>query len=106
MAVLWPPCVNLDKLFSDSELIKALKQLKNGKSPKPNGVPNELWKVALVNSELREVLRQFLNTCFSQGRVPELWEIGEVFAIYKKLDPRNPDNYRPITLLDLSLIHI
>ena len=97
---LAPPCVNLDKLFTDSELIKALKQLKNCKSPKPNGVPNEIWKVALLNSELRGVLRQFLNACFSQGRVPELWEIGEVFAIYKKLDPRNPDNYRPITLLD------
>ena len=72
---LAPPCVNLDKLFLDSEIIKALKQLKNCKSPKPNGVPNEIWKVALVNSELREVLRHFLNASFSQGRVPELWEI-------------------------------
>ncbi len=38
------PGVNLDHVFSDSALIKALKQLKNCKSPKPNGVPNELWR--------------------------------------------------------------
>ena len=43
---------------------------------------------------------QFLNACLRQGRVPGLWEIGEVVAIYKKIDPRDPDNYRPITLLD------
>ena len=69
------PDVNLDHLFSDSGIIKALKQLDNGKSPKPNGFPNELWKMSLVNSELREVMRNFLNACFLQARVPELWEI-------------------------------
>ena len=87
------PGVNLDKVFTDSDLIKTLKQLHHGKSPQPNGVPNELWKVLLVNSELREVMRQFLNACFRQGRVPELWEIGEIIAIYMKRDPRNPENY-------------
>ena len=75
------PGVYLDYIFTDLELIRTLKQLQNGKSPKPNGVPNELWKVLLVNSELRSVMRRFMNACLAQGRVPELWEAGEIVAI-------------------------
>ena len=54
----------------------------------------------LVDSELREVLRNFMNACLMQGRIPKLWEAGEIVALYKKKDPRLPANYRPITLLD------
>ena len=89
------PGVNLDNLFSEYDLIQALKQLYNGKSAKPNGVPNELWKVILMNSELREALLAFLNACFLQARVPKLWEIGEVVSIFKK----TPENLR---ITDLS----
>ena len=32
--------------------------------------------------------------------MPELWEAGEIVALYKKNNPRKPENYRPITLLD------
>ena len=54
----------------------------------------------LVNSELRAVLLKFMNACLLQGRVPELWEAGEIIALYKKHNPSKPENYRPIMLLD------
>ena len=91
------PGVNLDYEFTDSELIRTLSQLKNGKSPKPNGIPNELWKVLLVDSVLRSVLRRLFNACMEQGRVPELWEAGEIIALFKKNNHIKPENYRPIT---------
>ena len=83
------PGVNLDYEFTDSELIRTLSQLKNGKSPKPNGIPNELWKVLLVDSELRSVLRKLFNACLEQGRVPELWEAGELLHYIRKITPEN-----------------
>ena len=79
-------------IFTDLELIRTLTQLKNGKSPKPNGIPNELWKVLLVDSVLRSVLRRLFNACLAQGRVPELWEAGEIVALYKKENHRKPEH--------------
>ena len=41
-----------------------------------------------------------MNACLSQGRIPEIWEAGEIIALYKKHNPSKPENYRPIMLLD------
>ena len=65
--------VDLDYLFIDRDITNALKQFKNGKSPKHNGVPNEIWKVVFVNSELREVMRILFNACLLQGRIVGHW---------------------------------
>ena len=43
-----------------------------------------------------------MNACLSQGRVPELWEAGEIIALYKKHNPSKPENYRPISLLNTA----
>ena len=42
----------------------------------------------------------FLNRCLESAQIPERWEIGEIISIFKKKDPRLPENYRPISLLD------
>ena len=41
-------------------------------------------------------LTEVMNACLAQGRVPELWEAGEIIALYKKSNPSKPENYRPI----------
>ena len=53
------PGVNLDHIFTDLELIRTLKQLHSGKSPKPNGVPNQLEAPSIVHSELRSASEIF-----------------------------------------------
>jgi len=92
--------LGLDHNFHDCDLTSALKQLKKGKSAKPSGIPNEIWKLLLKDKELREELLIFFNKCLETGQVPESWELGEIVTIFKKKDPRKPENYRPITLLD------
>ena len=77
-----------------------MKQLKKGKSAKPNGIPNEIWKLLLKDKELRQELLIFFNRCLGLAQVPERWEIGDIVTIFKKKDPKRPENYRPITLLD------
>jgi len=40
--VVLAPGIYLDDEFTDNDLIRTLRQLKNGKSPKPNEIPNEI----------------------------------------------------------------
>jgi len=99
-SVVFSDYIPLDHRFNDSDLARSLKQLKNKKSSRPNGIPNEIWKLLLTSTELRLELLDFLNKCLESAQVPERWELGEVVSIFKKGDPRLVSNYRPITLLD------
>ena len=90
----------LDHPFTDHDLLSSIRQLKNGRSAKPNGVPGEVWKLLRDSPELRWDLLNFLNKCLQEGRLPSSWSKGEVVGLYKKSDPTLPINYRPITLLD------
>jgi len=98
--VVFSEYIYLDYKFVDTDLIYSLRQLKNKKSARPNGIPNEIWKLLINNKELRTELLVFLNRCLESAQVPERWEIGEVVSIFKKKDPKLHENYRPITLLD------
>lgn len=56
--------------------------------------------VLIKDKQCREVLLILMKRCLETGTVPQQWEIGEVVSLFKKKDPKDPDNYRPITLLD------
>ena len=95
------PQVNLDHQFTDHDIVNAIHRLKHRQSAKASGVPNEIWKVLLSHSALRWALLSFFNKCFSHAQLPENWSIGEIVEIFKKKDPRMPENYRPITITPL-----
>ena len=44
-------------------------------------------------------LANILNKCILQGTFPRLMKIAVVSPVYKKNDPFNKDNYRPISVL-------
>ena len=41
-----------------------------------------------------------LNEAFEEGALPDTMRAGEIILLYKKKDPRDLRNYRPITLLN------
>ena len=66
--------------------------------PRARGIPAEFYRrfVDLVAPELTKVLREAAQ----DSRLPPSFLEGDITLIYKKKDPRDIRNYRPITLLN------
>ena len=74
-----------------------LKRLKNGKSPGNDSMPNELLKHFPV--DMHAVMFAFFKLCWRQSKTPDSWKHSRTLLFYKKNDPTDPANYRPIALL-------
>ena len=89
--------------FSESELQKVLQKMKNGKATKPNDIPAEVFKALSKEPGQLQWLIDFCNECWVQKTLPDEWLVAMVTLIYKKGDPGNCDNYRPICLLSIAM---
>jgi hypothetical protein len=88
------------KLTDSDEVHEAIRGLKFGKAPGPNGIPNR----ALKHLPQRPVLLlvQIFNAIFLTHHFPSLWKHARVISILKPgKDPALPSSYRPISLLDV-----
>jgi hypothetical protein len=87
------------KLTSPSEVIEAIKGLKVGKTPGPNGVHNR----ALRNLPKRAItfLTKLFNAVLRRQYIPPAWKHAHVVSILKQGKvPTLPSSYIPISLLD------
>lgn len=82
---------------SESEVIKGIKSLKIEKSPGPDRITNETIKLgcAYLAKPLTRLFNQILNSSYT----PRQWSESDIILLYKKGDPNNISNYRPISLL-------
>lgn len=87
--------------FSLYELDYVIKKVKNGKAPGPDKVTNEFFKN--ISKESKETLLSSFNHILENENPPLEWSDCTTTMIYKKGDPTNPKNYRPIALLNTSL---
>ena len=87
----------LDCEISLNEIIKAIKQLKSGKSGGPDRLLNEFF----IHGT--EILPRYLYTIFNillhKGYFPSSWTQGYIVPIHKKGSLSNVENYRGVTLL-------
>ena len=89
---------DLSSIVTDAEVVKSiLKTLKIGKASGPDCINNYVLKMCAV--ELSESLSKLFNCSLSQAKVPILWKEANVTPVFKKDDPSNYENYRPISLL-------
>lgn len=107
-----PGELNLDcnSDFSWMELNHVLRKMKNGKAPGCDGIPPEFFKLARTridevapSSPLGTLLLRLANWIWHRGHIPESWREAHVVSIYKKGDPKDPDNYRGISLIPVGL---
>lgn len=86
------------------ELLKAVKSFKVGKSSGPDGHPVEYWRVLLESgrSDATEWLLLLCNMSWDSHTVPQAWHLSRVACIYKKGNPGDCGNYRPINLLNAA----
>ena len=77
----------LNRPFTCEEIDQCIKRLKNDKTP---GTKH------FMLPGYESLFNLILQTC----HVPEQWLIGKIKPIFKnKGDPKDPNNYRPITIL-------
>lgn len=86
----------LDNDFTMDELVKALRQSKPNKACGIDGIPSDVWKAA---PGLNEVILNIFNLFFENCTYPDVWRTAALVAIFKKLDPSDPNCYRGISLL-------
>ncbi len=88
----------LDKPFTFSEIILAMKNLPNKKASGVDNIPYELLK-NLPTTYLQKLLKIF-NHSWSQKVIPSQWKETIILPILKPgKDPTNCSSYRPISLI-------
>ena len=85
--------------FTPKEVELALANLANNKQPGPDRRPNELLKMA-SSETICPILASIFSTFVDSGTIPQEWHQSNIFLIYKSGDAADPNNYRPIALLN------
>ena len=83
--------------IQSKEVNDALKVLKSGKATGPDTINNIVLKE--LSNELSLPLCNLFNQSLRLSKVPRQWKLAHVCAIFKKKDPHDVCNYRPISLL-------
>ena len=88
----------LDEDISMAEVIHALKKQKNNKSPWPDGIPVEFYKMYwhTVGEELLNVF----HSCLDNRRLAHSQYLTVIKLLYKKGPREDIKNWRPICLLN------
>jgi hypothetical protein len=78
------------------DIVKIITKLKNNSSPGPDGISAVFLKkiLAHIASPLCEVFSHSL----AEGTLPDDWKTAHIVPIYKKGDPQQASNYRPVSL--------
>ena len=84
--------------ISSEEIEDTCVQLPTEKSPGPDRIPNEFYKV--FAKLLAPLLARFYNESRASKRLPKGFNDGIVVILYKKGNRKDVRNYRPITLLN------
>ncbi|CAH2084971.1 unnamed protein product [Euphydryas editha] len=85
------------KEINETEVIETIKKLKLKKIPGSDNITNEALKIA--QKILAAPLSKLFNLILQNSETPTQWSEAMIILIYKKGDPKNIDNYRPISLL-------
>ena len=92
-----PPLNIKTSLFDKDELLKAKKQIVEGKAFGDDGIPPEVMK----RIDLDDIILDFCNTALCDGDIPEHWKHSNIVPVPKKGDLTKADNYRGISLTSI-----
>ena len=83
--------------FLEEEIEQAMKMMKKGKAPGNDGITSDILK--LGGSELTKYLTRAFNEILRSKEIPDTWQEAKIIILFKKGDPKEIKNYRPISLL-------
>ena len=83
----------------EQEVRRELSTLNHKKSPGPDSIPAKLIKECAT--QFSTPLTLLYNKSFMLAKYPGQWKLATVTALYKKKTRSLPENYRPISLLNI-----
>ena len=90
------PQIPLYKYFDKETYHMCLKHLSNNKTPCPDKIHNSILKN--MPESFHKLLFLFFTHCHKQKKIPASWKISLTILLYKKEDPAQLPNHRPIAL--------
>ena len=75
---------DINREFEDGQVLAAAKQLKKTKSAKPTGWPNERIVIMLAVHTFKGSLLNIFKYMLEKTRIPQVWLLAIVVALYKK----------------------
>ena len=92
---------DLNQLINNDEILNAIQQLNNNKSPGLDGLTAEFYKI--FRYDIVDNLNEIFNNILLMKYIPESMTLGVITLIYKnKGELDNLKNWRPITLCNLD----
>jgi hypothetical protein len=85
---------------SPSEIVNAIKRLKNNKPPGEYSLPPEVYKAS--PHVVIEQLDTFFSLIWEKKTFPSDWKVSAIIPVFKKGDICDSRNYRGISLMDMA----
>ena len=86
----------LNILMDRCTYLNCIRHLARNKQPGPDGIPNEL--LTCLPDSLHTTIHKLFTLMWITGQTPTCLQNSHTLSLYKKGDPTNPANYRPIGL--------
>lgn len=88
---------NFMDLITSKDLVnEVIKSRKYESAAGPDGIDYSVFK--LIPNEASDFVICLMKACLHSGRVPHNWKKSVMRLIYKKNDPMDPGNWRPISI--------
>jgi hypothetical protein len=85
--------------FTVDQVYQAICEIPKNKAPGPLGLPGELFQAAA--GTLKRYIYMLFTLVWNQQTCPTSWCKSVICPIFKKGDPEDPSNYRPICLSEI-----
>ena len=85
--------------ITQEDVSSVLKSLATGKATGPDKINSRILKEIFI--EISDPLSHLFNYSMRTCQIPSQWKTANVCAIFKKNDPHEVSNYRPISLLSV-----
>ena len=83
--------------FTEEEVERAIKRMKRRKAQGVDGITSDIIKLG------RPIVLIYLTNIFNNipktKQIPDSWHEAKIVILFKKVDPKDIKNYRPISLL-------
>ena len=90
--------LELNSPITWEEVHTAIRQLQAGKTPGPDGIPNELLMLAGLGFEI--ALQELFNDIWSSMSWPSMWRVANLIPLYKKAGNKlDPSNHRLLAMM-------
>ena len=91
-----------EESFTVMEIRGVIKKLKNNRSPGLDEIPAECWKTLIADEEACRIITEFCNSCWRNCSTPVQWRLARISCLYKKGNPADTANYRPVSFLSVG----